>query len=153
MYKVLAKTKDMSEIKWLKSHQQGIGGSDAGAILGINNYRSPLDVYIDKTQEIVKSYEQSEAAYWGTILEPNVARRFSGKTGKSVRRSNAILQSVEYPFMTANLDREIVGEKALLECKTANAFLSSRWQSEKYQEVIWHRLCTTWRLQVMKRHI
>jgi putative phage-type endonuclease len=147
LYKVLAKTKDMTEIEWLKSRQQGIGGSDAGAILGINNYKSPLDVYIDKTQEIVKNDEQSEAAYWGTILEPNVARRFSEKTGKKVRRRNAILQSVEHPFMTANLDREIVGEKALLECKTANIFLSSSWESEEipasYLAQVMHYLAVT----------
>lgn len=147
MYKVLAKTKNMTELEWLKSRQAGIGGSDAGAILGINNYKSPLDVYIDKTQEIVKNDEQSEAAYWGTILEPNVARRFSEKTGKRVRRRNAILQSVEYPFMTANLDREIVGEKALLECKTANTFLSSRWESEEipasYLAQVMHYLAVT----------
>lgn len=36
LYKVLAKTKDMTELEWLKSRQQGIGGSDAGAILGVN---------------------------------------------------------------------------------------------------------------------
>jgi putative phage-type endonuclease len=147
LYKVLAKTKDMTEIEWLKSRQQGIGGSDAGAILGINNYKSPLDVYIDKTHEVVKNDEQSEAAYWGTILEPNVARRFSEKTGKRVRRRNAILQSIEHPFMTANLDREIVGEKALLECKTANIFLSSSWDSEEipasYLAQVMHYLAVT----------
>ena len=54
LYKVLTKTKDMTEIEWLKSRQQGIGGSDAGAILGVNNYKTPFDVYIDKTQDIVE---------------------------------------------------------------------------------------------------
>lgn len=54
LYKVLTKTKDMTEIEWLKSRQQGIGGSDAGAILGVNNYKTLFDVYIDKTQDIVE---------------------------------------------------------------------------------------------------
>lgn len=147
MYKVLAKTKDMTELEWLKSRQQGIGGSDAGAILGVNKWRTPFQVYMDKTQEINEPNEQSEAAYWGTELEDMVAREFSKRTGKKVRRRNAILQSVEYHFMTANLDREIVGEKAFLECKTVNAFGAKDWESEEipasYLVQVMHYLAVT----------
>ncbi|WP_368490817.1 YqaJ viral recombinase family protein [Clostridium sp. BJN0013] len=147
MYKVLTKTKDMTEIEWLKSRQQGIGGSDAGAILGVNNYKTLFDVYIDKTQDIVEPNEQSEAAYWGIVLEPMVAKRFSKETGKKVRKRNAILQSIKYPFMTANLDREIVGEKSLLECKTTNAYLAKGWESEEipvsYLAQVMHYLAVT----------
>lgn len=137
----------MTELKWLKSRQQGIGGSDAGAILGVNKWRTPFQVYMDKTQEINEPNEQSEAAYWGTELEDMVAREFSKRTGKKVRRRNAILQSVEYPFMTANLDREIVGEKAFLECKTVNAFGAKDWESEEipasYLVQVMHYLAVT----------
>ena len=147
LYKVLAKTKDMTELEWLRSRQQGIGGSDAGAILGVNRWRTPFQVYMDKTQEINEPSEQSEAAYWGTELEDLVAREFSKRTGKKVRRRNAILQSVEYPFMTANLDREIVGEKSLLECKTVNAFGAKEWDSEEvpasYLVQVMHYLAVT----------
>lgn len=147
LYKVLAKTKDMTELEWLKSRQQGIGGSDAGAILGVNRWRTPFQVYIDKTQEINEPSEQSEAAYWGTELEDLVAREFSKRTGKKVRRRNAILQSIKYPFMTANLDREIVGEKALLECKTVNTFGAKEWDSEEipasYLVQVMHYLAVT----------
>lgn len=146
-FTILAKTKDISELGWLKSRQAGIGGSDAGAILGINRYKTPFQVYIDKTQEITEIGEQSEAAYWGTELEDMVAKEFTKRTGKRVRRRNAILQSIEHPFMTANLDREIVGEKALLECKTANIFLSSSWESEEipasYLAQVMHYLAVT----------
>jgi len=131
LYKVLTKTKDMTEIEWLKSRQQGIGGSDAGAILGVNNYKTPFDVYIDKTQDIVEPNEQSEAAYWGNILEDNVAREFTKRTGKKVRKRNAILQNIEYPFMIANVDREVVGENSVLECKTTSGWNSKEWVDEE----------------------
>ena len=147
LYKVLAKTKNMTELEWLRSRQQGIGGSDAGAILGVNRWRTPFQVYMDKTQEINEPSEQSEAAYWGTELEDLVAREFSKRAGKKVRRRNAILQSIEYPFMTANLDREIVGEKSLLECKTVNAFGAKEWDSEEvpasYLVQVMHYLAVT----------
>ncbi|MFL0197794.1 YqaJ viral recombinase family protein [Clostridium sp. WILCCON 0269] len=131
MYKVLAKTKDMTEIEWLKSRQQGIGGSDAGAILGVNKYKTPFQVYADKTEEITEPSEQSEAAYWGTIFEDNVAREFTKRTDKKVRRRNAILQNIEYPFMIANVDRVVVGENSVLECKTTGAWNSKEWVDEE----------------------
>lgn len=137
----------MTELEWLKSRQQGIGGSDAGAILGVNKWRTPFQVYMDKTQEINELGEQSEAAYWGTELEDLVAREFVKRTGKKVRRRNAILQSVEHPFMTANLDREVVGEKSLLECKTVNAFGAKEWDSDEipasYLAQVMHYLAVT----------
>jgi putative phage-type endonuclease len=146
-FTILAKTKNMSELDWLKSRQHGIGGSDAGAILGVNRWRTPFQVYMDKTQEITEIGEQSEAAYWGTELEDMVAREFAKRTGKKVRRRNAILQSIEYPFMTANLDREIVGERAFLECKTVNAFGAKDWDSDEipasYLVQVMHYLAVT----------
>ena len=91
MYKTLAKTKSMTELEWLKSRQQGIGGSDAGSIVGINRWRTPFQVYIDKTQEIIKTNEPSEAAYWGTQLEDAVAREFFKRTGYMMLKIGSIL--------------------------------------------------------------
>ncbi len=34
--------------EWLKERKTYIGGSDLGAILGINNFRTELDVYFEK---------------------------------------------------------------------------------------------------------
>lgn len=131
MAKELANTKEMTELEWLKSRQVGIGGSDAGAVLGVNKWRTPFQVYMDKVEPIESIDEQSEAAYWGTTLEDVVAKEFAKRTGKKVRRNNKLLQHKKYPFMTANLDREVVGEKALLECKTVNAFGSKDWEGEE----------------------
>lgn len=147
MYTILIKTNPMTEIEWLRSRQLGIGGSDAGAILGVNKWKTPFQVYLEKTEEINETNEQSEAAYWGTELEDLVAREFSKRTNKKVRRKNAILQNSEYPFMTANLDREIIGEKAFLECKTVNAFGGSDWDSDEipdsYLVQVMHYLAVT----------
>lgn len=130
MSNVLANTKDMTELEWLKSRQAGIGGSDVGAILGVNKWKTPFQVYLEKTDPIDDVSEPSEAAYWGNTLEDIVAKEFSKRTGKKVRRRNQLLQHEQYPFMTANLDREIVGEKAFLECKTVNAFGAKEWEGD-----------------------
>ena len=107
--------------EWKQARHNGIGGSDVAAICGLNPWKSPLAVYLEKTGQI-DGPKENEAMHWGTILEPIIAKEFEERTGLKVRNNNYILQHPEYPFMLANLDREIVGEKAGLEIKTTSAF-------------------------------
>ena len=131
--KVIAKTNNISREMWLQLRKQGIGGSDAGAICGFNPWRSPIDVYVDKTSEKIEDID-NEAMRVGRDLEDYVAQRFMESTGKKVRRRNALLQHDKHAWMLADIDREIVGENALLECKTANAYSSDKWADGKIPE-------------------
>lgn len=132
--KVLANTKGMSREEWLSWRQKGIGGSDAAAILGLNRYKTPFQVYLEKSGEVIQEDIQSEAAYWGTLHEDMVAKEFEIRSGKKVRRKNMMLEHPDYPFMIANLDRVVIGEKALLECKTTSAYNLKEWDSEEVPE-------------------
>lgn len=118
---VYADTRNMSREEWLANRRNGIGGSDASSILGLNPYSSPLRVYLDK---IGKGEEQetNEAMRQGTDLEQYVAERFVEATGKKIRKCNKILQHPKYPWMLANIDRDILGENAGLECKTTSPY-------------------------------
>lgn len=112
---------------WLGMRKTGIGGSDAGAICGLNPYASPMSVYIDKTSDTI-SYEDNEAMRQGRDLEDYVARRFMEETGFKVHRSNIMYRSNENPFMLADVDRLINGQDAGLECKTASAYHADKWK-------------------------
>lgn len=125
--KILSGTLHMPREEWLALRKRGIGGSDAGAICGLNRWRSAIDVWHDKRAEEYPEERESEAIRLGHDLEEYVARRFCEATGKRVRRRNAVMQSAEHPFMLANVDRVVVGENALLECKTANAYGAANW--------------------------
>lgn len=129
MYKKIFDSKNATREEWLKIRKLGLGGSDMSAVLGVNQWRSPLDVWLDKTSDTVEEKE-SEPMYWGTILEDIVAQEFAKRTGYKVRNNNFTLQSEEYPYLLANIDREIVGLDAGLECKTANAFKAEEWQGD-----------------------
>ena len=124
----LISTKDLSLKEWLRIRKQGVGGSDAGAVCGVNPYVSPANVYLDKISDDI-SLEDNEAMRQGRDLEHYVAERFTEATGIKVRRSRAIYQHDEYPFMLADVDRLIVGERAGLECKTASAFSADKWNN------------------------
>ena len=112
-------TKRMSREEWLEIRKKTIGGSDAGAICGLNPYSSAYRVYADKLS-LIAPQADNEAMRQGRDFEQYVAERFCEETGKKVRRENAILYNSEYPFAHADVDRLIVGEDAGLECKTAN---------------------------------
>lgn len=118
----------ISRKEWLELRKLGIGGSDAGAIAGMNPWKSPFSVYLEKTSDDIKEVEDNERMRVGRDLEDYVARRFEEATGKKVRRNNFMLQSEEYPFMLANVDREVMGENAVLECKTTSSYNKKEWE-------------------------
>lgn len=127
MCRILARTKGMPREEWLALRRQGIGGSDAGAVCGVSPYANALTVYRDKTGGALEK-EENESMRQGRDLEEYVAKRFTEATGLKVRRSHAMYQSGEHPFMIADVDRLVVGEDAGLECKTASAYSADKWK-------------------------
>lgn len=131
---VAAITKNMARNEWLKLRRKGIGGSDASAVAGLNRYKSPVGVFLDKTGQIEPD-EVGEAAYWGNVLEDVVAREFTIQTGLRVQRSNKLYQHPEHKFMLGNVDRLILDKGGrglgILECKTANAFKVGEWEDDR----------------------
>lgn len=128
---VAKSTLEMTHQEWLEDRRKGIGGSDVATILGLNKYKSVYQLWLEKTDQIEVTSAQSEAAYWGNTLEEVVAEEFSKRTGKKVRRRNRVFEHSKYPFLRANIDRDIVGENAVLECKTANQYLANEWDEDE----------------------
>lgn len=129
-YIKLVNTAGLSREEWLCRRREGIGGSDIAAVAGLSPFRGAFDVYTDKIG-LPKPDEENNAMYWGTVLEPIVAKEFERQTGKTVRRCNYTLQSTKTPFAFADVDRMINGENAGLECKTTNAFMAKEWENDE----------------------
>lgn len=108
-----------------------IGGSDAAGVLNLSRWKTPLQVWAEKTGQIVPKEMETEAKELGRELENYVARRFMRKTGKKLRRVNETLFHPKYPFLGANVDRLLIGEDAGLECKTASAWKKREWGGEE----------------------
>lgn len=130
--KRLVSTIGLPKEEWLKYRKQGICGSDAGAIAGMNPYVSAFSVYQDKIAEEIKEIPDNEAMKQGRDLEEYVAKRFTEETGMRVKRANYIFQNEKYNWMLADFDRLIVGQKAGLECQNSDSIFSrkmERWCS------------------------
>ncbi|MCF5021627.1 alkaline phosphatase, partial [Pseudomonas lactis] len=133
----LVSTKELPREDWLAIRKQGIGSSDAGAAVGLNPYKSQLELWLEKTgrdTELPKTDPDDEdsAMYWGNVLEPIVVWHYSKRTKNKVRRINAVLQhpDPELPWMLANIDREVIeaDDVQILECKTAGINGARLWK-------------------------
>lgn len=125
----IAATKGLTHEQWLDLRKQGLGGSDAGAVCGVNSYRSAFNVYTDKTGQTEAEEDDNERMRQGRDFEDYCAQRFMEAAGLKVHRTNYLYRSSENPFMIADLDRVVVGENAGLECKTASSWSADKWKS------------------------
>lgn len=151
----LISTKELPREDWLAVRKQGIGSSDAGAAVGLNPYKSQLELWLEKTGRDallpkLDPHDEESPAYWGNVLEPIVAWHYSKRTGNKVRRINAVLQhpDPELPWMLANIDREVIGadDIQILECKTAGINGARLWKEgvpEYVQLQVMHQLAVT----------
>lgn len=151
----LVKTKEMPREEWLAVRKRGIGSSDAAAAVGLNPYKSQLELWMEKTGRdaaLPKADSQDEESplYWGNILEPIVAAHYTKRSGNRVRRVNAVLQhpASEFSWMLANIDREVISadDVQILECKTAGINGARLWKDgvpEYVQLQVMHQLAVT----------
>ena len=50
--KILVSTENMPYADWLEYRKQGIGGSDASVVCGISRYKSPVELWMEKTNQL-----------------------------------------------------------------------------------------------------
>jgi putative phage-type endonuclease len=148
MANVLVSTKDMPYGEWLDWRKKGIGGSDASVICGINRYKSPVELWAEKTG-MFPQQEAGEAAYWGTQLESLVRAEFTKRTGIEVTQVNQILQSEQHSFMLANVDGMCCHPEygsCIFEAKTTSVYNSMDWEDsipDAYMLQVQHYMAVT----------
>lgn len=108
---------------WLAARQGKIGGSTVAALLGLDRYKTPLQVYYDLTGQS-GAREENKYTIAGHKLEKIVVEYFSEATGAMiVSGSEADVTYIhpDYDYLIGSPDREYVasdGRDAILECKT-----------------------------------
>lgn len=138
-YLVLPATAPRDE--WLAARREGIGASDVGAILGIDDFGTPRKVYYDKLGQL--DDDQTEAAYWGSVFEEPIARDWARRNRSVVARVGIVARRDD-PVMRCTLDRRIIEcplpdtrrEKCALEVKCRSAFKANRWHAGAPDDVL-----------------
>lgn len=93
---------DMTKEEWLEVRRKSIGGSDAGAIMGLNKWASPLTIYLDKKG--LNTFEGNTATERGSWLEAPIRERCREELGIPIAEVPHMFYSEENPFMSANID-------------------------------------------------
>lgn len=125
-----------SREEWLESRKQFIGGSDASCILGLNAWKSNLDLFREKTgKQEAPDLSGNEAVEYGTKAEEHIRALFAldhPELEVSYVPYNSWHNS-KYPFAAASLDGWLTdtdGRKGIWECKTA--IITNKAQAEKW---------------------
>ena len=131
----------MTREDWLEERKKGIGGSDAATILGLNPYKTSIDLWEEKTgRKDAEDISDKPYVKYGTKAEDHLRELFKldFPQYEVTHQENAIIKHPIYPFLFASLDGQLVdkntGELGILEIKTTNILQSM--QKEKWKEKI-----------------
>lgn len=161
---MILKPKDNAE--WLESRKQGIGGSDAGAVLGLSKYKSNHDVWAEKTGKTVpEDISGKLAVYFGKHAEKHIRElyKLNYPEEKISYHEFWMYCNEQHPWMYATLDGEIRradGTKGIWECKTTTILNQRQWDEwddripQAYYAQVLHQLaCTGWDFAVLYAYI
>lgn len=154
------------EKDWLTGRKNGIGGSDASAIVGLNPYKTNIDLFEEKTgRQIPEDISDKPYVIYGKNAEEHIRELFKldYPQYKVKHYEYRILQSLQYPFLQASLDGELLdkeGRKGILEIKTTNILQSmqrEKWNDRipdnYYLQILHYLIVTGYEFVVLRAHL
>lgn len=118
----------MLTIEQKEARKNGLGATDIAALMGLSPYRTPYELWMIKTGRMDEP----------TILDENrlrlrhaheetIAREYAFQKSVKLKRVNQTVVHKRIPFMFANLDRVIIGQRKIVECKSSSGFMRATW--------------------------
>jgi putative phage-type endonuclease len=106
--------------------QHGIGASEIAAALGLDPYRSPFDLYAEKTG-MVEPFAGNEFTRWGDLLEPLLVTAYAEQHKTAVRHNQETWQHPIHGWMFCTPDALVLDAHRGLEVKNRNVRGSHLW--------------------------
>ena len=136
---------EKDKMQWLIERKKSIGGSESAAVMGLDDWRGPLDIYRDKITDKIEDI-QNDVMWLGTVLEDPIANRYMDITNRQMRRQPLKVHP-DYPFLSCSVDRQIVNDDrgpGIWECKTASNWYFRQMKmdglAEKYIVQVQHNI-------------
>lgn len=162
---MILKPRDREE--WLEMRQDvGIGGSDAGTVLGLNPWCSNLQLWRYKTgQEDPPDISDKPAVIFGKKAEEHIRELFRLDYPQYVIMYHEFDMYVNdrLPWQFATLDGELTdeaGRRGILEIKTTTIQNKTQWDEwengipQRYYAQILHQLSATgWQFAILRAYI
>lgn len=115
---------------FLRLHQEKIGASEVAIVCGLSPYKTPFQLWCEKTGKIKKQDSDNDFTWLGTKMEGVIAELFERRTGLALLPANHCITNEAYPFMVASPDRYVVdadGVKGNVEIKNTSFYQKSYW--------------------------
>ena len=109
---------DPRDDAWYAERRTYIGASDVPIIIGISPYKTPYDLWLEKTGQR-EPEPPSEVQSWGHRVEQLAADFYAEQTGRRLRRYTRVQRHRQWPFIAANPDRGVIGEKRGVQVKSS----------------------------------
>lgn len=155
-----------NEKEWLSGRMNGIGGSDASAVIGMNPYKTNIELFEEKIGcKIPEDISDKPYVAYGKCAEEHIRELFRLDYPKYEVEHHEfrILQSVKYPFMQASLDGELLdesGRKGILEIKTTTILQNIQYEKWKdripdnyYLQVLHYLLVTGYEFVALRARL
>lgn len=118
----------MLTIEQKEIRKQGLGATDCAAVMGLSPYRTPYELWMIKTgraeEEAILNDDRLRLRH---AHEETIAREYAFRKNVKLKRVNQTLFHKKYPFMLCNLDRVVIGERKIVECKSSSGFMRPTW--------------------------
>jgi len=112
----------------LIQRQRGIGGSDSGAAVGVNKYKTEYILYLEKTgAREPEDISNKPAVKRGARLEPEIIKWVKEDLGITIRKDNHTHISKEYPYLFCHNDGTVVGTHRIAEIKAPSHYMREEW--------------------------
>lgn len=116
----------------MNDRQQFIGASEAAAALGLSEYKTALELYLEKIGE-APAFTGNLATRVGVAMEPVVLQEFTMRTGHVVTRQQERVPFDARPWLRATLDGCAMQVPAIVEAKSAGD--ARRWGEDMTDNV------------------
>lgn len=146
---IYTSTNGMSYDDWLSFRKCGLGASEVGAVMGLSQYKSSLELFHDKASSKINYTPENMAMFMGHEMEDLISKMWSfwdkdeegmirnyraGTPVRKMQKVNAYVQNPKYPWLFVSLDRKINKykgkEEGALELKTISSFEAKKWIAE-----------------------
>lgn len=105
-------------LEWKRWRKTGIGSSDAAIIMGCSPYKTPFELWLERTGRVMESERGGYAAYLGHEAEPFIRSLYEQKSDTVYQPMLVI--SDEFPWQQASLDGAEIDLATAIECKLNN---------------------------------
>lgn len=119
--------------------KKGLGATDCAVVMGLSPYMTPYELWMIKTGRAEEPSILNESRVrFRHAHEETIAREYALQKGVKLKRVNQTIMHKRLPFMLCNLDRVIIGQRKIVECKTSTAFLRQAWGMDGTDEAPLH---------------